>query len=100
MPVAPKKKVAEFEIPFEKKIEEILRNDPEHAYHISRIMVDHFGIKEDEISRGFSEWQDKDALALWKKIRNALLLLEEKGKVEKRKDGKINYYWWDGGNHK
>lgn len=98
MNIAPKKKITEFEIPIEKKIEDILRSDPEHAYHTTRLMVDHFGVKEDEIGGSFKDWKDQDAVALWRKVRNALHLLHEEGKLEMQRDGKINYFWWS--NHK
>jgi hypothetical protein len=98
MKIAPKKPITEFEPPFEKQIEDILRNDPYHAYHTTRIMVDYFGVKEEDMGNSFTDWKDKKDIALWRKVRNALHLLVEQGKVEMRKDGKINYFWWS--NHR
>jgi hypothetical protein len=88
MNVAPKKEVAELKAPpFEQQVENILRNDPDHAYHTTRV-------KEEDLASSFAEWKDKKAINLWRKVRNALVSLEQQDKVNKRREGKVNYYWW------
>lgn len=98
MKIAPVKRVNEFEVPVKKRVEDILKNNPELAYHTTRIMVDFFGVKENEIGGSFKDWKDRGAVTLWRQVRNALHELVDEGKAEMQREGKVNYFWWS--NHK
>jgi hypothetical protein len=94
LPVAPKKKVSDLKVPIDKKVEQILKSDPEHAYHTTRIMVDHFEVKESDIEGSFKDWKNRKAIGLWKKVKDALDDLVENKKAEKVREGKADWYWW------
>jgi hypothetical protein len=78
----------------EEQVRKILESDPEYATHTARIMVDHFGVKEEDLAPKFKDWKNMKDVTLWRKIRNALLSLEAQGLVKKQRHEKINYYHW------
>jgi hypothetical protein len=94
--IAPKLNVAELKhkLTVKEEVEGHLKHNPEYAYHTARIMVDFYGIKEEEMEGSFKDWKNKSAISLYRNIRNALIELEGEGKAIKRKDGKANYYYW------
>lgn len=76
------------------KVEKTLKNDPENAYTIMGLMIENFGVKEEEIlGKSFSDWP-KEYPTLYSRIRRCLDELVEKNKIDMTKDGKAYVYWW------
>ena len=74
------------------QVEELLHKDPESAYNVGGIMITFFGAKESEINRPFRDWPRK-LPTLYSRIRNCLEKMVQEGKVNKKREGKADYYW-------
>lgn len=78
------------------KIVKTLKDDPENAYTTSGIMIESFGVKEDEIyGKAFKDWK-KGLPTMYGRIDRNLRQLVKEGKAKVAKNGKAWVYWWVG----
>jgi hypothetical protein len=76
------------------KVENILSADKKNAYTVQGIMVEHFGVKKDEIcNKPFSVWK-KGYPTLYSRIRSSLIKLRTERKVGSGKHGKADVFYW------
>ena len=77
-------------------VKAILSKDKANAYSIMGLMVEGFGVAEDDLNgKPFSQWKPGYP-TLYTKIRLTLQRLVKEGKLESRKNGKAVVYWWSG----
>jgi len=74
------------------EVEEFLQKDRGNAYHVGGIMINAFDVKQKEINGSFKTWK-KGKATLYSRIRNCLERLVKEGKVNKRRQGRADYYW-------
>lgn len=86
-------KEMEREKPVMETIENRLKSDRDNAYTIAGLMIECFGVKEEDIDKSFSKWKKGDP-TLYSRIRKALDVLTKQGKIKQAKRGRAVHYWW------
>ena len=86
-------KEMEREKPVMETVEHKLSSDRGNAYTIAGIMIECFGVKQEDIDKSFSKWKKGDP-TLYSRIRKALDTLTEQGKIKQAKRGMAVHYWW------
>lgn len=74
-------------------VEEKLKSDRSNAYTIAGLMIQCFGAKEEDLNQPFRDWEEGQP-ALYSRIRKALDMLTEQGKIKQAKKGKAMHYWY------
>lgn len=76
-------------------VRKTLESDSNNAYTIMGLMVEKFGVKENEIlGKPFSQWK-RGYPTMYTRIRKCLEQLKEKGLLKSKKHEKAEVYWWN-----
>ncbi len=75
-------------------VKKTLESDKNNAYTVMGLMIEKFGVKEEELDRkAFFQWKAGHP-SLYTRVRTSLEKLRKEGIIEKSKDGRAYVYYW------